>query len=129
VAALALVAVAAFACGQPSSGDAVFAQALAAHSSGLEVTGEGTVTRLLPDDTDGGRHQRFIVELASGQTLLIAHNVDMAVRLEGLRVGDHVSFKGEYEWNDQGGLVHWTHRDSSVAHDDGWIIRGGKTYQ
>ena len=125
-AALAVVALATFACGQPSSGDAVFAEAFAAHSSGLEVTGEGTVTRLLPDDTDGGRHQRFIVELASGQTLLIAHNIDVAARVNGLQVGDSVSFKGEYEWNDQGGLVHWTHRDSSGAHDDGWIEHLGQ---
>jgi hypothetical protein len=109
--------------------DAVFARAFADHANGLEVEGRGTVQRLLADDTTGERHQRFIVQLASGQTLLIAHNIDVAARVAGLQVGDTVSFKGEYEWNGQGGLVHWTHRDPGGSHPAGWIEDRGKTYQ
>jgi hypothetical protein len=113
----------------PAAGDTFFAQAFAGKASGQQGEGQGTVTRLLPDDTSGDRHQRFIVKLASGQTLLIAHNIDVAPRVEGLQVGDAVSFKGQYEWNNQGGLVHWTHRDPRGRHLPGWITFKGKTYQ
>ena len=112
-----------------NTGDAALARAFSEHAGGLEVEGEGTVSRLLADDTTGARHQRFVVRLDSGQTLLIAHNVDVAQRVEPLQVGDTVSFKGEYEWNDQGGLVHWTHRDPDGSHAAGWIKRGGRTFQ
>ena len=112
-----------------TSGDAVFAKAFADHKSDIEVTGQGTVQQLLADDTSGERHQRFIVELASGQTLLIDHNIDVAPRVSGLQVGDTVEFKGEYVWNNQGGLVHWTHRDPSGDHAAGRIKYQGKTYQ
>jgi ABC-type glycerol-3-phosphate transport system substrate-binding protein len=111
------------------SGDAVLARAFAERTSGLEVEGQGAVERLLADDTSGERHQRFIVRLASGQTLLIAHNIDVAPRVEGLQAGDPVSFKGEYVWNAEGGLVHWTHRDPGSGHVAGWIKYRGKTYQ
>src|SRR4029453_1536951 len=36
--------------------------------SGSQVTGEGKVTKLLADDNEGSRHQRFILTLSSGQT-------------------------------------------------------------
>ena len=97
----------------PSSSDAVFADAYANRRSNLQVSGEGTVTRLLPDDNKGSRHQKFIVKLASGQTLLVAHNIDVASRINSLRTGDRVQFSGEYEWNDKGGVIHWTHRTAS----------------
>jgi hypothetical protein len=99
------------------------------HTSGIEVEGEGTVIRLLDDDVKGPRHQRFIVELASGQTLLITHNIDLAPRLNGLKTGDTVHFKGEYIWNEKGGMVHWTHHDPQSRHVAGWILHNGKTYQ
>jgi hypothetical protein len=111
------------------SADGVFARAFADRASGLQVQGQGVVQRLLPDDTSADRHQRFIVELASGQTLLIVHNIDVAPRVVGLHVGDEVSFRGEYEWNEEGGLVHWTHRDPSGSHAAGWIEWRGEKYQ
>ena len=97
--------------------------------TGYQVQGRGTVARLLSDDNDGSRHQRFIIELDSGQTLLIAHNIDIAARVRGLRPGDRVSFFGEYEWNDQGGVIHWTHRDSRRDHVAGWVEHNGRRYQ
>lgn len=80
----------------------------------------GIVRRLLSDDNDGARHQRFVVRLRSGQTLLIAHNIDIAARIP-LGVGDRVRFRGMYEWNDLGGLVHWTHHDPHGVDDGGWV--------
>jgi ABC-type glycerol-3-phosphate transport system substrate-binding protein len=109
--------------------DAFLARAFAERASDLEVEGQGTVAQLLTDDTSGARHQRFIVQLASGQTLLVTHNIDVAPRVSSLQVGDTVSFKGEYVWNSQGGLVHWTHRDPTGSHATGWIKYDGRTYQ
>lgn len=97
--------------------------------SGAHVTTSGTVVRILPDDNVGSRHQKFIVKLASGRTLLIAHNIDLASRIANLSLGDTVSFCGEYEPNDKGGVIHWTHRDPANHHPAGWIQHGGKTYQ
>ena len=110
-------------------GDAGLERAFAERAGGVEVEGQGTVSRLLTDDTDGARHQRFVVRLASGQTLLITHNIDIAPRVGSLQVGDTVSFKGEYEWNTQGGIVHWTHHDPTGSHVTGWIRHNGRTYQ
>ena len=84
--------------------------------SRIEVEGQGTVERILPDDNDGSRHQRFILRLTSGQEVLIAHNIDLAPRLSSVRAGDVVRFKGEYDWNDKGGVIHWTHRDPAGRH-------------
>jgi Protein of unknown function (DUF3465) len=87
------------------------------------------VIRVLPDDLNGLRHQRFIVQLASGQTLLMTHNIDIASRIDGLEVGDSVRFNGEYVWNAKGGVIHWTHHDPQGRHVAGWVIHNGKTYK
>ena len=97
--------------------------------SNLQVRGEGEVLKVLKDDTQGRRHQRFLLKLASGQTLLVAHNVDLAPRISSLREGDLIAFHGEYEWNDKGGVVHWTHRDPDGRHADGWLEHKGRRYQ
>jgi hypothetical protein len=94
-----------------------------------EITGRGTVIRVLPDDTAGERHQRFILRLASGDTLLVAHNIGVASRVAPLRIGDVVEYHGEYAWNPQGGVVHWTHRDPAGHHEAGWLRREGETFQ
>jgi hypothetical protein len=111
-----------------SGGDAIVAEAYANHLSNLQVSGEGIVVKLLADDNEGSRHQRFILELSSGHTLLIAHNIDIAPKIGGLRPGDSVQFCGEYEWNPKGGVIHWTHRDPNGAHPAGWLICHGQTY-
>ena len=112
-----------------SSSDETLARAFERRTRNLQVEGQGVVRKVLSDDNDGSRHQRFVVALASGQTLLIAHNIDLASRIVGLREGDMVSFSGEYEWNPEGGVIHWTHRDPSKRHPAGWIKHNGKVYQ
>lgn len=102
--------------------------AFADHRGGVEVTGQGTVTRVLSDDRNGSPHQRFILRLPSGQTLLIAHNIALAERIPSLKEGDIVQFKGEYEWNAQGGVIHWTHDDPRGRHAPGWLKHDGRSY-
>lgn len=97
--------------------------------SDVQVKGGGKVTKLLSDDLDGSRHQRFILMLGSGETLLVSHNIDLAPRIDSLREGDVVEFYGEYEWNDKGGVVHWTHHDPDGRHIAGWLKHQGTTYQ
>ena len=111
------------------AGDAILAKAFEDRARDLPVEGQGTVVRILKDDTEGGRHQRFVVRLASGQTLLVAHNIDVAPRLAGLSNGDTVAFRGVYEWSVEGGTVHWTHHDPDGQHAAGWIRYAGRTYQ
>ncbi|NRB63493.1 MAG: DUF3465 domain-containing protein [Saprospiraceae bacterium] len=99
------------------------------HKSDVQVQGVGTVVRILNDDNKGSRHQKFILKLSSGQTILIAHNIDIAPRINSISNGDQVKFYGEYEWNKKGGVVHWTHKDPNGYHVGGWLKHKGKTYQ
>ncbi|MBE9067037.1 DUF3465 domain-containing protein [Leptolyngbya cf. ectocarpi LEGE 11479] len=110
-------------------GDAELMEAYRNGVSDLIVTGAGRVERLLSDDLEGSRHQRFILRLESGQSLLVSHNIDVAPRINALREGDTVRFRGEYEWNQQGGILHWTHDDPKDWHADGWLEHNGVRYE
>ena len=83
--------------------------------------------RLLTDDNEGSRHQRFVVQIRNRNTLLIAHNIDLA-KCVPLGIGDRIRFRGMYEWNELGGLVHWTHHDPHGNEEGGWIRYRRKTY-
>jgi len=109
--------------------DSQIGRAFKNRTSNVQVEGEGVVTRILADDLSGSRHQRFIVRLKSDQTVLIAHNIDIAPRVAGLQEGDSVRFYGEYVWNEKGGTVHWTHHDPKGRHVAGWVKHEGQTYQ
>ncbi len=111
------------------SGDSPIGRAFKNKKSNIQVEDEGAVIRLLTDDLTGGRHQRFIVRLASGQTVLIAHNIDIAPRVAELQKDDNIRFYGEYVWNEQGGIVHWTHHDPKGRHIAGWLKYKGRIYQ
>ena len=103
-------------------------QAYLAEQSGVWMTVDAKVIRTLSDDNDGSRHQRFIIEPASGPTVLVAHNIDLAPRVP-LRTGDRIELKGRYEWNAKGGVLHWTHHDPDRREPGGWIEHDGKRYQ
>jgi hypothetical protein len=92
----------------------------------LEVSGR--VDRLLSDDLERSRHQRFLLRLPSGHSLLIAHNIDIAHRVP-VSPADSVTVRGQYEYNDQGGVIHWTHRDPEGKHPDGWIRFQDREYR
>lgn len=111
------------------SDDSVLQDAYDNRQSDLQVQGEGVVVKVLPDDRKGSKHQRFLLRLGSGQMLLIAHNIDLAPRINGLEKGNTVAFYGEYEWNEKGGVVHWTHHDPGGRHAGGWLRHDGITYE
>lgn len=112
-----------------ANSDELLAQLFASRKSNVQVYGTGAVISILSDDLDGGRHQRFIIELKSKQTLLITHNIDLLPRIFALSLNDKIEFFGEYEWNDKGGVIHWTHHDPEGIHENGWILHNNVIYQ
>lgn len=112
-----------------SRGAETLARAFENRQSNLQVEAQGIVEKVLPDDDQGSRHQRFIVRVNDRQTVLIAHNIDLAPRVPGLRAGDTIEFRGEYEWSSKGGVIHWTHHDPQGRHAGGWLRYGGREYR
>ena len=97
--------------------------------SNVQVQGIGKVSRILSDDNNGSKHQKFLLKLPSKLTLLVAHNIDVSKRIDKLKEGDEVEFYGEYEWNNKGGVLHWTHHDPRGKHKDGWLKHNGVVYK
>jgi len=87
----------------------------------------GEIVQILKDDLTGSRHQKFIISPTDGITLLVAHNIDLAPRAP-VKKGDFISLYGRYEWNNRGGVVHWTHHDPKGKKKGGWINVNGKKY-
>jgi len=114
---------------KPGAGERAILGAFGNSLSGVPVEAEGTVERMLPDDSEGARHQRFILRLPSGHTVLVSHNIDVAPRVPGLEPGQRISFRGEYEWNEQGGVIHWTHHDPGGRRPGGWLERAGQRFE
>lgn len=105
-----------------SQSDAAFAR----RQSDVWLTLSGTVSRLLPDQHGHFLHQRFILRCADAHTVLVVNDVDIGRRVP-VHPGDAVAVRGQYVWNAQGGLVHFTHHDPQGG-QGGWIVDGGKTY-
>jgi len=92
------------------------------------VTAYGQVGRILPDDNKGSRHQRFLMDIGQQKWLLIAHNIDLAPYVP-LKQGDRIIVHGEYEYNDKGGVIHWTHHDPRGYKEGGYIELNNKRYE
>jgi hypothetical protein len=109
--------------------DAVIVNDFHNHQSNVEVTADATVVRLLADSTSStGTHERFIIKLSSSDlTIEVEHNISIAARAP-VKEGDHVIVHGEYIWNSQGGLIHFTHHDPQGTHEGGYVEDGGTTY-
>ncbi|WP_299876196.1 DUF3465 domain-containing protein [uncultured Cocleimonas sp.] len=87
-----------------------------------------TVIKLLKDDLTGSRHQKFLIKVENGMTLLVSHNIDLAPRVP-IKQNDQISLQGRYEWNNRGGVIHWTHHDPKGKKAGGWISVNGKKYK
>lgn len=109
-------------------GEQAILDAFRQRRSNVIVTGRATVKKLLPDDNVGDRHQKMILRLPSGHSLLLAHNIDLADRIP-VDEGDKIEFSGEYEYSEQGGVLHWTHHDPRGRHPGGWIRLNGTQYE
>lgn len=107
--------------------DKIRAAAKNTHSQ-FWVTVQGRVIKLLKDDRKGSQHQKFLIRIAPDVTLLISHNIDLAKRVP-IKQGDPISLRGRYEWNNRGGLIHWTHHDPKGKKQGGWIQVNGKRYR
>lgn len=114
---------------QAQAKTSLVASAYIQHLNDIQVQGEGRLIKVLPDDNDGSKHQRFILKTPEEITILIAHNIDLAKRVTNLTIGDTIYFSGEYVWNEKGGIVHWTHHDPRGRHEAGWLKHNGVTYQ
>ena len=86
-----------------------------------------TLRKELADDNHGDRHQRFLVERLGLPSLLVAHNIDLAPRAP-LSSGMTIYIKGRYEWNEKGGVIHWTHHDPQRRQPGGWLRVGDEKY-
>ena len=111
-----------------TEGEGGLLEAIEHKRSGVWVAGEGEIVHLLPDDRRPPRHQLFLVELTGGHTIKISHNVDLAPQAP-VRKGGRIRFRGRFEYNEKGGVVHWTHRDPSGRKPGGWLAYEGKTYK
>ncbi|MDA0999295.1 MAG: DUF3465 domain-containing protein [bacterium] len=103
-------------------------QAFVQRQSRVWLRARGEVIRVLKDDLKGSRHQRFIVRLADGLTVLVSHNIDLAARVP-VRLGDGVEVFGRYEWSRKGGTIHWTHRGTRGEKPGGWIRHRGALFR
>lgn len=92
------------------------------------VTLQAEVIKTLKDDNEGSRHQRFLIKPDNNLTLLVAHNIDLAKHVP-IKKGDNITLRGRYEWNNKGGVVHWTHHDPRGKKAGGWIEFAGKVYK
>lgn len=103
------------------------------HHGHQEVTIEGTVAQVLPNQKSlTGLHERFILDVHTGsgdqQLILVAHNIDIAPQVP-LQEGDDVIVHGDLELDPQGPVIHWTHHDPSGRHPPGFIKVHGQTYE
>lgn len=87
---------------------------------------EGEVSKLLPDDLKGSKHQHFLVAVSPKQTIKIAHNIDLAPYVP-VKVGDKVKIKCEYIKSSPYDVAHWTHYDPRGG-EGGYIEHNGKIY-
>jgi len=94
-------------------------------TSGVFVVFDAEVINILSDDNDGSRHQRLILK-SNNMTVLLAHNIDEAPRVP-VKMNDTIRVKGQYEWNDKGGVIHWTHKKDNNPY--GWVMFNNKKYE
>lgn len=112
----------------PVTGDAEAIRAQQLQLVKVPVTVTAPVKKMLKYDDRGLPHERFLLVLSNGSTILVAHNTKMAPYVP-VQPGDTVTVHGEYIWNAKGGLIHWTHHTDTPNHAGGYIDFNGKRYE
>ena len=116
--------------GEPAPGakDADIIRAMNARKGLDFVEGGGmVVTRILPDDNSGLKHQKWFVRLSDGREIQAVYNSDMCPRVP-IQVGDTVSMGGMFLWLGHNGMIHWLHHDPRGNRPDGYVELNGTFY-
>ncbi|MFH0802610.1 MAG: DUF3465 domain-containing protein [bacterium] len=88
-----------------------------------QILDHGTFVKFLPPDLKPPCHQLFIIRMDSGPEVKVAHNSDVADTLpNSVKPGDKLELKGEYIYEPNGGVVHWTHHADGGSHEPGYIL-------
>jgi hypothetical protein len=112
----------------PSSNDSdLIKRAFDARESNIWIEAPARVVLLLPDLDDMGHFQEFKVELENGHVLRVMHDLDRAQRVP-FSVGSQIRVRAEYDWSPEGGVLSWTHQDTSGERIGGWILYEGRKY-
>ena len=120
-------------CGSSGSdSNAAVYDAWVARRSGAEVTASGSVAKVLGTRSGpSGRHEGFLVHLRGaaghGLTVRVEDNVDITGPIP-LAPGDDVEVRGEYVYDEDGGLIHFTHHESHGSHPGGYVRVGDRVY-
>jgi hypothetical protein len=108
--------------------DAAIVAAFNGHHQVSYVEGAGLiVTQLLPDDTSGLPHQKWLARLSDGNIITIVYNTDEGQRVP-IQVGDSFGVGGEYVPTGHTGLMHWLHDDPQKRRPDGYVYFNGVVY-
>ncbi len=118
------------------AGAQMIEEAFRARASGSSVEVGGMVKQLLPDERGGGREgepeagrrQRFVLELSSGRTVMVVHDIDSSPRVP-LELGDRIEVCGLYAWNNRGGVIEHTQRQPEGTEPGGFIRHAGQVYE
>ena len=110
-------------------GESQILNSFRAKKSDVQIRYTGPVVHILPYDDRPPRHQNWLMELSNGHTIKVSHNTDLAPKIPTLKKGDTVTVYGEYEYNEKGGVIHWTHHDPRKRHIGGYIMHNGKKYE
>ena len=108
-------------------GEAVVEKAFYDRQSDLMVEVTGTVFQMASQNASNAGYQEFRMKLPSGQLLTIVHENKKGQRLP-LEANDTVTVRGQYYWNELGGIIKGTQRDKSMERMHGWIEHEGVRY-
>jgi hypothetical protein len=93
------------------------------------------VVEVLPDDTSGLTHQKWVVRLSNGQLVDAVYNFDNGSPTDDLHCprvpvqkGDTIGLGGQFIWTNRGGLVHWLHYDPRGQRPSGYVELNGQRY-
>lgn len=89
--------------------------------------GSMTVTKVLPDDDYGRKHQKWMVRLTNGEVMQAVYNSDMCPEVP-VKVGDVIAMGGMFLWTSSGPMLHWLHHDPRGTRPDGYVYVNGKYY-
>jgi hypothetical protein len=112
-----------------SSNSTLFTRAWQQRLSGVQLSMEGKISRVFSaGETDAGQ-QKFVLQLAQGQSVTVIHDATLGAAIEGLAVGETIEVSGEYHWTADGGIMRWTHRNPEDNRQAGWVNYKGRLYR